>query len=196
MQGCAIPALLPLLWSSQLVLKPSRLVFLGQSVGKRAALHLHLHLHLGPSSCGPLANTHDRRPQPTAHSPQQLACSAIAPPAPSHIQHRRLPQCQCSASARPPVTATNGVRAAHFRPIRPAAPAPDDTTRQAHQAPQQQQQRVDTQPRRTPHAGLRFRRAGSALLLRAPGIALRAPRTDPSTARRWRKQGSFEAWRC
>jgi hypothetical protein len=137
MQGCAIPALLPLRWSSQLVLKPSRLVFLGQSVGKRAALHLHLHLHLGPSSCGPLTNTHDRRPQPTAHSPQQLACSAIAP---VHHPPRLIYSAADypSASAAPPL--------AHPSPL-PTVFAPRISAPFAQQ-PQRQTTRHD---RRTRH---------------------------------------------
>jgi hypothetical protein len=196
MQGCAIPALLLLLWSSQLVLMPSRLVFLGQSVGKRAALHLHLHLHLGLSSCGPLTNTHDRRPQPTAHSPQQLACSAIAPPAPSHIQHRRLPQCPVQRLRSPTRHRYQRCSRRASLPHSPSSPSArrHDTTG----APG------------TAAAAAASRHSASSHLTRRPSFqtgrqcavaesirqCAESSQTDPSTARRWRKQGSLEAWRC
>ena len=137
MQGCAIPVLLR--WSSQLGVdaraagSPSRLVFLGQSVGKRPAFALHLHLDF--LAAGPLTNTHDRRPQPTAAG--LLRYSTIAPPAPSHIQHRYrlLPQ---APSAAPPL--------AHPSPL-PTVFAPRISPPFAQQ-PQRQETRHD---RRTTH---------------------------------------------
>ena len=137
-------------------------------------------LHLGLSSCGPLkrSQTHTidaHSPQPTAAGLLLLRYSTTrpvsytAPPVtPVPVQRLRSPTRhryqRCSRRASLPHSPSSPSARRH------------DTTGASSVGTAPQQQRVDPQPRRTPHAGLRFRRAGSALLLKVPGTALRAPR--------------------